>query len=121
MRSALIVLFVSGFTGLCLTRCKSVPLKQEIIEQRIENEQAKDIVKKYIPQGKDRTFIENALSKSSELLEVADKARTTAEVKAEEAQADASKWRWLKGIAIACGLGLAVFGGFKAFRAISPI
>lgn len=116
-----IVLFVSGFTGLCLTRCKSPQLKKEIIEQRIENDQAKEIVKKYIPEGKDRTFIERALSKSSELLEVADKARTEAEVKAEEAQADAKKWRWLKGLAIAGGLGLAIFGGFKAFRAISPL
>jgi len=116
-----IVLFISGFTGLCLTRCKSPQLKKEIIEQRIENEQATEIVKKYIPEGKDRTFIQNALSKSSELLEVADKARTKAEDTAKETEGDAKKWRWLKGIAIAAGIGLAVFGGFKAFRSFTPM
>lgn len=112
-----IVLFISGFTGLCLTRCKSPQLKKEIIEQRIENEQATEIVKKYIPEGKDRTFIQNALSKSSELLEVADKARTKAEDTAKETEGDAEKWRWLKGIGLTLISAGAIFGVFKLFRA----
>lgn len=120
MRLAL-VFFISGLTGLTLNRCSSPQLRQQIIDQRIENEEAEAIVEKYIPEGKDRAKVKTALSKSSELLEVADKARTQAEVTSKEAEADAKKWRWLKGIAIASGVGLLVFGGFKAFRAFVPV
>jgi hypothetical protein len=116
-----IVFFVSGLTGLFLSRCASPPLRTQIIDQQRNNEEAIEIAEKYIPQGKDRETVKNALAASSRLLEVTDKARTQAEVKAQEAEADAKKWRWLKGIAIASGVGLLIFGGFKAFRALRPV
>lgn len=116
-----IVFFVSGLTGLSLSRCASPPLRTQIIDQQRNNEEAEEIVKKYIPEGEDRRTVTNALSKSSELLGMADKARTEAEVKATEAEADAKKWRWLKGLAIAGGVGFLIFGGFKAFRALGPV
>lgn len=111
-----IVLFVSGFTGLTLTRCKSVTIREQVYEQRKENEKASEIVEKYIPEGRDRQAVKNALSKSTELLEMADKARTTAEADAKEAEADASKWRWLKGIGLALLSAGAIFGVFRLFK-----
>jgi len=112
-----IVFFVSGLTGLYLSRCASPPLRTQIIDQQRDNEEAEEIVKKYIPEGKDRTFIQNALSKSSELLDVADKARTKAEDTAKETEGDAEKWRWLKGIGLTLISAGAIFGVFKLFRA----
>lgn len=111
-----IVLFVSGFTGLTLTRCKSTPIRESVYEQRKENEKASEIVEKYIPQGKEREAVKRALSNSSKLLEVSDKARTEAETEAKEAEADASKWRWLKAIGLTLLSAGAVFGLFRLFR-----
>lgn len=112
----LAVMFISAMTGLALIRCASPQLRPQILDQQRENEEATAIVKAYIPEGKDRRKVTDALAKSSELLEMADKARTEAEDKAKEAEADASKWRWAKGLAIAAGLAAVAFGGFRVFR-----
>lgn len=115
MRSV-IVLFISGLTGLVLTRCASPQLRREIVEAQVENAEAVSVVQKYIPAGVERQRVERALSRSSELLEKTEAARTEAETTAAEAQADASKWRWLKGLAIAGGVAALAFGAFRLFR-----
>ena len=109
-------LFISGLTGLVLTRCASPQLRRAIVEAQVENAEAVAVVQKYIPAGAERQRVERALSRSSELLEKAENARTEAETTAAEAQADASKWRWLKGLAIAGGLAALAFGAFRLFR-----
>jgi len=120
MRHAALMFFVSGFTGLILTRCASPQLRTEIVEQQRNNEEAEEIVEKYIPKGKDRTTVTNALAKSTELLGLADKARSTAEAEAKEAEADAGKWHWIRNLGIAALAAGALFGGFKLFRLVSP-
>lgn len=75
MRRALILLFVSGFTGLSLTRCKSYDITRKIEDQRTENEEAKEIAEKFIPVGPHRDRVVNALDRSSKLLSDTDKAR----------------------------------------------
>lgn len=116
-----IVLFISGFTGLNLSRCKSYQIPEKIIRQEIENEEATQIAQRYIPAGKDQQKVVGALKNSSELLREAEKETQKAQAAEKAAESDAKKFRWIKGIAIAAGIALAVFGGFKAFRAISPI
>lgn len=111
-----IVLFISGLTGLVLNRCASPQLRREIVEAQVENAEAVAVVQKYIPAGAERQRVERALSRSSELLEKTEAARTEAETTAAEAQADASKWRWLKGLAIAGGVAALAFGAFRLFR-----
>ena len=74
-----IVLFISGLTGLVLTRCASPQLRREIIEAQVENAEAVAVVQKYIPAGAERQRVERALSRSSELLEKTEAARTEAE------------------------------------------
>lgn len=106
------------------SRCKSYPIKEEIKEQRNENEKAKEIAKAYIPAGPDQERVIRALDGSSELL-----TKTGEEAEKEKARADKNQgaadfifWgKILGGIAIAgCGWyclkkfgqGLPVIGKF---------
>lgn len=121
MRRVLILFFISGLTGLNLTRCKSIPIQEKIIRQEQQNEEATDIAQKYIPVGKDRQTVVNALKNSSELLRKADQETQKAQAAEKAAEADASKWHWVKGIGITLGVGALAFCGLKMFRLFRPV
>lgn len=122
-----IVLFISGFTGLNLSRCKSYQIPEKIIRQEIENEEAKEIVEAYIPMGPHRERVVNALENSSRLLKETDKARQEekADKEKETLRADknagaAKTIFWAK---VAGGLAIAALGfyGLKKFGEKIPI
>lgn len=63
MRAALIVLFVSGFTGLNL-KCASIPVSEKIIRQEAVNTDAKELVKRSNLSPDEKTFVSKALDDS---------------------------------------------------------
>lgn len=67
-RARLFVLFVSGFTGLCLVRCKSLPVAESIAEQRVENRAAVETAKRSNLPPKEKEQIVNAIENSSQKL-----------------------------------------------------
>ncbi len=67
-RRRLFVLFVSGFTGLCLVRCKSLPVAESIAEQRVENRAAVEVAKRSNLPPKEKEQVVNALDNSSKKL-----------------------------------------------------
>lgn len=100
------------------TNCASPQLKNEVIEQQIENEEATAIAAEYIPAGPKRDKVIGALARSSELLEKTDTAREKAEVKADELSVDAGRWRLVKWIGIAAVTLVAGFAVFRLGRSI---
>lgn len=122
-----IVFFVSGLTGLYLSRCASPPLRTQIIDQQRNNEEAEEIVEAYIPIGANREKVVRALENSSKLLSETDKARQAekADKEKETIRADknagaAKTIFWAK---VASGLALAGLGfyGLKKFSEKIPI
>lgn len=122
-----IVLFISGFTGLNLSRCKSYQIPEKIIRQEIENEEAKEIVETYIPVGAHRDKVVNALKNSSKLLVETDKARQEEKADKEKetlrADKNAGAARTIFWAKVAAGLALAALGfyGLKKFGEKIPI
>lgn len=122
-----IVLFVSGFTGLCVTRCKSYDITQKIKEQRTENEEAKKIAKRYIPSGPYLARVVDALDGSSSLLSKTDKERQNEKAKKEKetlrADKNAGAARTIFWAKVAAGLSIAALGfyGLKKFGEKIPI
>lgn len=95
--------------GICwlvgATRCTTVPIKEEVVRQQVENTGAKETAARYIPEGPDRERVFNALDNSSELMGRQDRKLTTETRRADENQADADLLFWLK-----WGGGLAAAG-----------
>lgn len=122
-----IVLFISGFTGLNLSQCKSYQIPEKIIRQEIENEEATQIAQRYIPAGKDQQKVVGALKNSSKLLVETDKARQEEKAEKEyqkaEAEKNAGAARTIFWTKVAAGLALAALGfyGLKKFGEKIPI
>ena len=122
-----IVFFVSGLTGLTLSRCKSYDVTQKITEQRTQNDKAKEIATKYIPIGPMLDSIITALDGSSELLVETDKERQKEKSGKEEekirADKNAGAARTIFWAKVAGGLAIAglSFYGLKKFGQKIPI
>ena len=97
-------------------RCTSTQIRREVITQQAENAEAAQIVETYIPQGPHRERVQNALKRSSELLEQTDTAREQAELKADEMSDAAGKWRAVKWFGISLITAATGFAAFRMFR-----
>lgn len=86
--------------GICwlvgATRCTTVPIKEEVVRQQVENTGAKATAARYIPEGPDRDQVFNALDNSSNLMGRQDQKLTKETERADENQADADLLFWLK-------------------------
>jgi len=109
---------VAIIIALSLANCKSISIPEKIIKQEESNEEATQIAKKYIPVGQSQEKVVNALTESSRLLEQSNAETQKAQAAEKKAEADASKWRWVKGIGIALIAAAAGFGVFKILRAV---
>jgi len=69
MRRILILFFISGLTGLNLSRCKSIPIQQEAAGQIAVNKTAKQTVKESKMTPKEKAIVDNALDGSDKLIE----------------------------------------------------
>lgn len=83
MRAALIVLFVSGFTGLNL-KCKSIPVDEKIVRQESVNADAVEMVNRSNLTTHEKTFIGKALTDSLVMARDENKRATVADAKIDD-------------------------------------
>lgn len=101
-------------------RCRSYPIKEEIRDQRNENEKAKAIAKAYIPAGPAQDRVVKALENSSELLAETGEEAEKQKARAEKNQGAAKTIFWAKVLA---SLTAAAVGFYcvKKFGASIPL
>lgn len=111
--------------GLCLivgeSRCRSVPIQQEVIEQRTANTEAKATVAQYIPSGPDRAKVFDALDRSSDLLDRQNQMLQKETARADENQKAADLLSWLKWAGRLAIIGAAVWIALQIGRKIPII
>ena len=110
-RDVLVYLLRGLFVVLCVyllagARCTSGTIRAEVAKQQVENQSAKEVASKYIPEGVDRDKVFSALDNSSKLMARQDQKLTAETERADENEADAKLLFWLK-----VGAGLALAGG----------
>ena len=112
----LLVIGVCWLVG--ATRCTTVPIKEEVVRQQVENTGAKQTAARYIPEGPDRDRVFNALDNSSELMGRQDKKLTTETQRADENQADADLVFWIKWAGRLAVIAAAAWGALQIGRKI---
>lgn len=108
--------------GLCWalgpTRCASVPIQQQVVEQQTANTAAKKTAALYIPPGRDRDQVFTALDNSSDLMGRQNQKLQKETARADKNQEAADLVFWLKWVGRLAIIGAAAWGALQIGRKI---
>lgn len=113
-----VVLIIGLCWALGPTRCASVPIQQQVVEQQTANTAAKKTAAQYIPPGPDRDQVFNALDGSSDLMGRQNQKLQKETARADQNQEAADLVFWLKWAGRLAIIGAAAWGALQIGRKI---